>query len=194
MKFRYALLALALACNGDDGDKTGVTGDTADTDTDTDTDPCAGGEFTGAVAITSASLTCTGTTATLHVATDGVAAGGSVYFQETGNVGTGQWSENHSLSQTAADECGFTSELGSTVTTGVDINAVDDTNSLFSCDQLEDNDYMTFAFFALDGTDAVVDCVAFGDDVTGLLAGTHDNVGDDSLYDLAGCTEGTEGM
>jgi hypothetical protein len=199
MKFRFALVALAFACNGDTSDKTGVTGETGDETGDTQTGPCPNGEYTGAVAITSASVTCTGTSATLHITTDGVAAGGSVFMQETGSdYAGGQWSENHPLDQVAADECGFTSELEKTIT--ADAGAIADVesgvSSLWTCEQLEDNAFMSFAFFALDGTGAVVDCYSFGDDPAGMSSGAYTLLGQVPDYptELAACEAGSEGM
>jgi hypothetical protein len=186
MKFRYALVALALACNGDTSDKTGVTGETGDDTGTTEPGDCPDGQYTGPVSITDASVTCTGTSATFHATTEGVAAGGSIFAQETGSeYAGGQWSENHPLAQTAADECGFSSEMAGTVTA-----------SLWDCAQLEDNAFMSFAFFALDGTGAVADCYAFGGDVPAMTGGTATLLGQEPDYptELAACEEGVEGM
>jgi hypothetical protein len=197
MKFRYALVALALACNGDDTDKTGVTGDTADT-TDTQTPgDCPDGTFSGPIAITATTVSCTGTTATFSATTEAVAAGGSVFAQETASeYAGGQWSENHPLDQTAADECGFSSELSRSITAA--IGATGDVesgvSSLWTCEQLEDNAYMTFAFFALDGTGAVADCSAFGHDPAGMSSSAYTIVGQVPDYptELAACEAGAE--
>jgi hypothetical protein len=197
MKLRYVLVALALACNGDT-DKTGVTAETGTTDTggtdNTGTDDCPDGVYTGPITIVAANVTCAGDQATFAADTTGVTGGGWFYAQETGNVEP-QYSENHTLDSTGADPlCNAYDHVERTITSGAAAQEVD-VSSIFSCtDHYENNTVMTFAFTVNDAAGNQADCYAFGHDVPGMTTAAYDIAGEDPIADIAGCTEGSEGM
>lgn len=186
---RYiALCALAAAaCNGSKDGDSGETGaDTGDTmtmeDTGTMTETCA---TDGPVAITAYDVTCTGTTAEFSASTSGLTDSGWAFSQETGNAPP-NFSENHPLAGTA-DAASCTSSLSVSLSAGTDYVA--GTSSLFGCDDWYNAGVMTYAIAVADSTGGIADCVAFGDDVADMTAGTSERINEPD-FDLAQCSEG----
>ena len=186
-------MALAIACNGSDSDKTGATGDSTTTPGDDDdvtgTDCAPDGPYTGPTTITTAAVSCDGTNVTFTAETQGVTLGGIIFSQETGTGGA-QWSDNHDLASVSFDAvCNTFDNLSATVAaSGVDERNV---SSLFTCaDHYDVADKMTYAVSVNDATGNNVSCYAFGHDVQGMKDGTYNDVGQGSDFDLANCVEG----
>jgi hypothetical protein len=94
---------------------------------------------------------------------------------ETDN--TYPWSEEHDLSVTAYDVCGWWSEAELRIPTqSVPGNPgyVRDSSSLFACGPHFGSGVMTYLVAALDETGAVSDCLAFGHDPQGVVDGVYD--------------------
>jgi hypothetical protein len=193
MKIHYALVALAFACTGDLG---GKTGDTATGGS------CPGGRYDGPITIVSASVDCDGTTVRFAAETEGLTGDGWVFSQETASTSDfGQWSDNHTIETYEFDPCGFSDKLEREIQDGTTLSDPlndwqSDQSSVFTCDgHYTDNNFMTFAFGVKDQSGNLVDCLAFGDDPSGLAAGDYndDRIGDDPDFNLSDCRSGEEG-
>lgn len=156
--------------------------------------------YTGPLAIARAAVTCEDNVARFELDADGLTEEGHVYMQETGGpYQGGQWSENHTLVTYEFDVCGFYDKLERELQDGRTLdNPLDDyetdVSTVFSCEMLEDNDYMTFAFAIDDINGQLAGCVAFGHDVQGMKNGVYTVLGEAPQFNLADCVDGTEGL
>lgn len=170
---------------------TGLTGDCPD-------------PYTGPILIDEIGVACDDpTTVTFTMRTTGLTSGGLVFSQETGNTDApyAQWSDEHDLDSIDFDAaCGSFDSLARTLATGAgsfdwEVNV----STVFRCDDDgAGNPYhhnatvMSYAFRAYDLDEVLADCVAAGDDPSGMLNNTYDRVNDPFMPgELAGCDVGT---
>lgn len=121
---------------------------------------------------------------------------GWVFAQETGNADEpyDQWSDTHSIVSYDWDACAATDALERVLE---DVSYLadpladwrTDESTVFSCDNHIGNAVMSYAFAVLDRSDNLADCLAFGDDVTGMVNGVY-NRANEPDFSLAGCREG----
>jgi hypothetical protein len=164
---------------------TASTGDTAD--------DCLGGLYEGPTLVDVGSLVCTDSRARLSADLLGWTDQAVVFLQET-NAGEGavQWSEEHPLTTSERDACGFDEIRSQEISSvGVPPGAyVPGEATVFPCaGWLDDPGMMTVAVYVEDVDDGAPDCLAFGHDPAGLVAGDYDDerIGAPPSFDLSAC-------
>lgn len=131
-----------------------------------------GPPFTGPVLVTSASVACVADVAEVRVETQAWSGGGFFYQIESGVQPP--WAEEHDLVSFEFDPRGAWDHLKVDLQTGVSLGAVErSVSTLFTCaDHYDRAGIMTFAVAATDLYGEVADCLAWGDDPAGVIAGT----------------------
>ena len=178
--------------------------DSADTgDSDTDTDAVCD-IYDGPILIQTngASVTCNAETATagvvFEVLTDGVASGGIIFTQETGDENSArQFADEHDLAVVSFDEqCETTSTLERELATGAPFgDEVTNQSTIFSCapatHYLEPG-RMSYVFSVEDMDGNTADCLIVGDRNSILTDNTTDDrtLNPSNLDDLEDCDSG----
>jgi len=190
--FTVAFGFVMAGCSGDkDGETTGETGTTVgDDDDDTITTPVIVDEIDQSTLADS--ITCSGTTVSVAVGFFGDASEGMIDSMDTAN--TPPWNDNHTLDAVgfAATDAvqPFTDLAAGPLTTGV-LDWADGESTLFNCTDHWNETVMTHVVRVYDLDGALADCVHWGHDSAGFVAGDYDA---DILNDLvapeelAGCT------
>lgn len=132
-------------------------------------------------------ITCDSTGAHYRVDATAPSVGGGTLLQVGGLPDTTPWSDTVEMSVTLDDPvCGLT-VVEAVLEVGVDPgNAVSGTSTPFTCADV-DGGTLTFAAAVFDiPTDALVDCVVWGADPAGLIAGTLTGSAPPP-FDVSGC-------
>jgi hypothetical protein len=158
----------------------------------TDTSGCADGTYVGPTIVAVGDVMCEADRAMLSAELFGWTDHAVLFFQETGAAEGPQWSEEHPLETSTRDACGFDERRKQELTPlGVSPEAwVAGVSSVFPCaTHLSNPDMMTVAIYAEDVDDGAGDCLAFGHDPAGLVAGAYDEarVGVGPSFDLSLC-------
>lgn len=165
----------AIGCSGDDEVKaTGDTGGgTTGDDDDDDTGPVILDEFDDATL--AGGVICSGSTVDFEFDFLGESSGGLLDAADSANASN--WNDWHSLLASGVATDGSYTLLSATgITTGVaPADWADGVSTVFTCDDhYNDPAVMTYIARAYDINGAFVDCVAWGDDPAGMLAGDYD--------------------
>jgi len=177
----------------DDGGPRDTAPPVVDTTVTTDdTGDCPNGTYLGPTIVAAGDVVCDADRALLSADLFGWTDHAVLFFQETGALPGPQWSEEHPLESSTRDNCGFDerreqelSPLGAFTdawTPGV--------SSVFPCaSHLSNPLMMTVAIYVEDVDDGAGDCLAFGHDPAGLVAGTYDEarIGMNPSFDLSLC-------
>lgn len=178
-------LAVLFGCPEPTGTKDSETSTTTDSDTQqTPTGETGDSATTGTpdrVQVSEASATCDPKdVVTLYAKTTGFSQGGVYFLQETGNVEP-QHTEVHDISSYNAAKNGSYDKLNVALTTGA--KYVRNESTLFTCDgHFEAVDkalhptVMTYIVLVYDDQGKPSDCMAYGHDPQGLLAGKYEGV------------------
>jgi len=185
---RFAILSLAAltACTGDKGTDSGDSGPGVCGD--------QGGMFAGPTTVQYASVACdANNNVRFYVETEGLTSDGVAFAQETANDPTGQWSDSITLESYEWDECGYWDHLEHELATGSDLAGYQqNVNTVFTCAAHFDpgNAVMTYAVGVYDLDGNLADCLAWGDDVAGMIANTAGTRINEPDWDLSSCEEG----
>ena len=163
----------AIGCSGDDEVKgTGDTGSAAGDDDD-DTGTPAPNEFDDATL--AGGVICSGTTVDFEFDFLGESSGGVLDAADSANASN--WNDYHTLLASGVATDGSYTLLSATgITTGAAVaDWADGTSTVFTCDlHYNDPAVMSYIARAYDINGAFLDCVAWGDDPAGMIAGDYD--------------------
>ena len=154
---------------------------------------CPDGHYLGPTIVAAGDVVCEPDRALLSADLFGWADHAVVFLQETGALpGDPQWSEEHPLDDSTRDACGFQERRKELISElGVFSDAwVPGVSSVFPCEShLSNTAMMTVAVYVEDVDDGAGDCLAFGHDPAGLVAGAYDEVrlGMAPSFDLGLC-------
>ena len=185
LPLQYLLVGVTLGASlgGCVGDRLG--GPTGETGFDFDNaSPCRR-VYDGRIRIQEATVTCvTDQQVRFFVDVRGWTSGAIVFSQETGTAGT-QWADEHDLDTFRFGACQDFDHLERELATGLNENAwVPNLSTAFSCEQEDDDSWvhhgdpdvdgvMSYVVRAYAPDGSLADCLAFGHDPEGLLAGTY---------------------
>jgi len=200
--FLAGLAALfAVGCSGDDTtpkDSADTAGATTGDDDDTNTIPNMFDDAT-----LGGGVVCSGDNSEVTFDFDflGDAAEGMLDEADTYNAPStyGNWNDYHTLDASGFTDDGGYTELSATIATGAGLSDwASGVSTLFTCEDHYEYDnpaVMTYIARAYDLNGALADCVAWGEDPEGFIAGTRTGTGEDYLSnnarideaDIAGC-------
>jgi len=172
--FTATLALFAIGCSGDDeGKTTGDTGTVTDGDDDDD-DTTIPNMFDDATL--GGGVVCSGATVSFAFDFLGEAAEGMLDAADSSN--NNNWNDYHTLAASGfTDDGGYTELAADGVAVGVAVGDwADGTGTVFTCtDHYDDAAVMTYIARAYDLNAALADCVAWGQDTTGMIAGDYFN-------------------